>query len=87
MAQEDFETLREVREFWKGKTIADMAAAWQPEGFDELDRLGVRSFGEKMPLVMMPAGHSAPRRGHGWTRTETTSWATRSTDTCSITPS
>nr|MCR5648714.1 hypothetical protein [Oscillospiraceae bacterium] len=71
---------REVREFWKGKTIADMAAAWQPEGFDELDRLGVRSFGEKMPLVMMPAGHSTPgykkilERGYASLRAEARAW-------------
>ena len=60
MAPEDFEALREIRDYWKGRTIADMAAAWQPEGFAELDRLGVRSFGENMPLVLMPAGHSTP---------------------------
>ena len=63
MAPEDFEALREMRDYWRGRTIADMASAWQPEGFDELNRLGVRSFGANMPLVMMPAGHSTPGYG------------------------
>ena len=80
MAPEDFEALRGMRDYWKGKTIADMAAAWQPEGFAELDRLGVRSFGEKMPLVMMPAGHSTPgykkilERGFASLRDEARAW-------------
>lgn len=60
MSPEDFEILREIGPYWEGKTIADMAKAWQPRGFDELNRLGVRSFGENMPIVMMPAGHSTP---------------------------
>ena len=60
MSQEDFEALRAIAPYWKGRTIADMAKAWQPEGFKELDKLGVRSFGENMPIVMMPAGHSTP---------------------------
>jgi formate C-acetyltransferase len=60
MSQEDFEILRSLRDYWEGRTIADIAKAWQPEGFDELNRLGVRSFGENMPIVMMPAGHSTP---------------------------
>ena len=60
MSPEDYENLKSVRGFWKGKTISEMAQAWQPEGYDELNRLGVRSFGENMPIVMMPAGHSTP---------------------------
>ncbi len=63
MAPEDFEALRDMRDYWKGRTIGDMARAWQPEGYDELNRLGVRSFGENMPIVMMPAGHSTPGYG------------------------
>ncbi len=63
MSREDFEGLKSVREYWKGRSIADIAAAWQPEGYDELNRLGVRSFGENMPIVMMPAGHSTPGYG------------------------
>ncbi len=60
MNQEDFELLRSIGDYWSGRSIADMAKAWQPEGYDELNRLGVRSFGENMPIVMMPAGHSTP---------------------------
>ncbi|MBR4691947.1 MAG: hypothetical protein IKP17_04225 [Oscillospiraceae bacterium] len=60
MSPEDLEGLRSVRDYWKGRTIEDMAQAWQPEGYDELNRLGVRSFGENMPIAMMPAGHSTP---------------------------
>ena len=63
MSPEDFEGLKSVREYWRGRSIADMAAAWQPDGYDELNRLGVRSFGENMPIVMMPAGHSTPGYG------------------------
>ena len=60
MSPGDFEALRSIAPYWKGRSIGDMAKAWQPEGFKELDRLGVRSFGENMPIVMMPAGHSTP---------------------------
>ena len=35
------EALRDMRDYWKGRTIADMASAWQPDGFDELNRLGM----------------------------------------------
>ncbi len=60
MSPEDLEALRSIRDYWKGKTMEDMAQAWQPEGYEELNRLGVRSFGENMPIIMMPAGHSTP---------------------------
>ena len=63
MSPEEFEVLRELGPYWEGKTIGDMARAWQPDGFDELNRLGVRSFGANMPIVMMPAGHSTPGYG------------------------
>ena len=63
MSKEEFEVLRELGPYWEGKTISDMAKAWQPEGFDELNSLGVRSFGANMPIVMMPAGHSTPGYG------------------------
>jgi len=80
MSPEDFEALRSIAPYWKGRTIADMAKAWQPDGFRELDKLGVRSFGENMPIVMMPAGHSTPgyekilRRGYGSIRREAREW-------------
>jgi formate C-acetyltransferase len=60
MSPEDMERLRAVGAYWRGRTIDAMANAWQPEGYDELNHLGWRSFGENMPIVMMPAGHSTP---------------------------
>ena len=80
MDPEDCEALREMSEYWKGRTVGEIASAWQPAGIDELDRLGVRSFGEKMPLVMMPAGHSTPgyrkilERGYASIRDEAQAW-------------
>jgi len=80
MSPGDFEALRSIAPYWKGRSITDMAKAWQPEGFKELDRLGVRSFGENMPIVMMPAGHSTPgyekilRRGYASIAAEARRW-------------
>ena len=80
MSPEDLEGLRSVRDYWKGKTIEEMAQAWHPDGYDELNRLGVRSFGENMPIVMMPAGHSTPgyakllSRGYASLRQEARDW-------------
>jgi formate C-acetyltransferase len=80
MSQEDLEGLRSVRDYWKGRTIEEMAQAWHPDGYEELNRLGVRSFGENMPIVMMPAGHSTPgyakllSRGYASLRQEARDW-------------
>ena len=63
MTQEDYEALKEVSAYWEGRTINAIASAWQPEGYDELNRLGVRSFGANMPIAIMPAGHSTPGYG------------------------
>ncbi len=60
MSPEDLEGLKSVGAYWKGRTIGEMAQAWQPEGYEELNQLGVRSFGANMPILMMPAGHSTP---------------------------
>ena len=82
MSPEDLEGLRSVRDYWKGRTIEEMAQAWHPDGYEELNRLGVRSFGENMPIVMMPAGHSTPgyakllRRGYASLRQEARDWLT-----------
>ena len=74
MSPQEMADLKSVSEYWKGRTIGDMAMAWQPEGYDELNRLGVRSFGANMPIVMMPAGHSTPGYGKvlrlGWAALE-----------------
>ncbi len=63
MSPEDYEALKEIGSYWKGRTINALASAWQPEGYDELNRLGVRSFGANMPIAIMPAGHSTPGYG------------------------
>ncbi|MCQ2452833.1 MAG: pyruvate formate lyase family protein, partial [Oscillospiraceae bacterium] len=63
MSPEDMANLKSVSDYWKGRTVGDLANSWQPEGYDELDRLGVRSFGAHMPILMMPAGHSTPGYG------------------------
>ena len=60
MSQEDYDNLKTISAYWKGRTINALANAWQPEGYDELNRLGVRSFGENMPIAIMPSGHSTP---------------------------
>ena len=60
ISPEDVEGLKSIGDYWKGRTIGEMAQAWQPDGYEELNELGVRSFGANMPIVMMPAGHSTP---------------------------
>ena len=59
----DLEDLNSISAYWKGKSMEAMAQAWHPPIFDEINRLGVRSFGENMPMIMMPAGHSSPGYG------------------------
>ncbi len=101
MSPEDTERLRAVGAYWRGRTIDAMANAWQPEGYDELNRLGVRSFGENMPIVMMPAAIPLPgigsfspqatrlcgsRPGTGSTPTGTISWARIWRKTCFTAP-
>ncbi|MBR6521867.1 MAG: pyruvate formate lyase family protein, partial [Oscillospiraceae bacterium] len=80
MSEDEYQNLRSIRGYWKGRSIADIAKAWQPEGYDELNKLGVRSFGENMPVAMMPAGHSTPgydkilSKGYAALRGEARAW-------------
>jgi formate C-acetyltransferase len=60
MSKEDMAVLKENAPYWQNRTMNDIAAAWHPESYEEIDRLGVRSFGSGMPIVMMPTGHSTP---------------------------
>ena len=60
ISQEDLAQLRALDPYWKGRSMETMAQAWHPPVFDEINKLGVRSFGENMPMIMMPAGHSTP---------------------------
>ncbi|MBR6654227.1 MAG: hypothetical protein IKL27_05770, partial [Oscillospiraceae bacterium] len=53
ISPEDVEGLKSIGDYWKGRTIGEMAQAWQPDGYEELNELGVRSFGANMPIVMM----------------------------------
>ena len=60
IAPEDYENLKSIREYWKGRTYNDIAAAWQPQGYEELCRMQVSATKSGMPLLMMPAGHLTP---------------------------
>ena len=34
MSEDEYQNLRSIRGYWKGRSIADIAKAWQPEGYD-----------------------------------------------------
>ncbi|NMA24738.1 MAG: hypothetical protein GX936_03625, partial [Clostridiales bacterium] len=59
ISEEDCAALESIQEYWKGRTIGAAADAWQPEGYDELFRLGVGSYNERsgMGLIGLSAGH------------------------------
>ena len=59
VSEEDAVALEGIAEYWKSRTIGVTADAWQPEGFDELLRLGVCDYGERsgMGLISLSAGH------------------------------
>jgi pyruvate-formate lyase len=60
MAPEDFENLVSVRSYWKGRTYNDIAAAWQPKGYEELCRMNVSATVTGAPLMILPSGHLTP---------------------------
>lgn len=60
ISREDFEGLVSIRDYWQDRTITTTANAWQPEGYDELCRLGVSANAPGAPLMMMTAGHLTP---------------------------
>ncbi len=59
VAQEDFEYLSSIKEYWAHRKIGSMSDAWQPEGFDELARLEVSSYvpGNGLSLTGLAVGH------------------------------
>ncbi len=58
MSPEDYEYLKSVRDYWAFRKVGTMADAWQPECFEELQRLGVSSYVEGgNSLNGLPAGH------------------------------
>jgi formate C-acetyltransferase len=56
---EDYENLASSR-LLEGRTYNDIAAAWQPKGYEELCRMQVSATVKGTPLLMMPAGHLTP---------------------------
>lgn len=80
IAPEDYEDLASIREYWKGRTYNDIAAAWQPEGYEELCRLEVSATVKGAPLLMMPSGHLTPGfrkiidTGYGAIRRQAQEW-------------
>ena len=59
ISEDDVTALEGIGNYWQGKTIGTTADAWQPEGYDELIRLGVSDYGERsgMGLISLSAGH------------------------------
>jgi formate C-acetyltransferase len=60
VAPEDVENFRAIAPYWRGKSYNDIAAAWQPQGYDELCRMNVSATKVGAPLLMMPSGHLTP---------------------------
>ena len=59
ISEEDCQALEAIDEYWKNRKIGFVADAWQPEGYDELNRLGVTDYNERsgMGLISLSAGH------------------------------
>jgi formate C-acetyltransferase len=59
ISEEDTAALESMMDYWKDKTIGVTADAWQPDGFEELSKLGVGSYEERsgMGLIGLSAGH------------------------------
>ena len=80
MAPEDLEDLISIGQYWRGRTYSDIAAAWQPNGYEELCRMQVSATVKGAPLVMMPSGHLTPgfkkiiTVGYGAIRTQAQDW-------------
>jgi formate C-acetyltransferase len=60
IAPEDVEAFKSIAPYWNGRSYNDIAAAWQPQGYDELCRMNVSATKVGAPLLMMPAGHLTP---------------------------
>jgi len=59
VAEEDYEYLSSIMDYWKHRRIGAMADAWKPEGYAELERLAVSSYvaGNGVSLMTLPCGH------------------------------
>jgi formate C-acetyltransferase len=58
ISPEDYERMKNVREYWKDRKVGTMADAWKPDFYEELSRLGVSSYVEGgMSVVGLPIGH------------------------------
>ena len=58
ISPEDYEIIRDAREFWKDRRVGTVADAWQPDHHAELKRLNVSSYVDGgMGLISLPAGH------------------------------
>jgi len=80
VAPEDVAAFREIADYWKGRTYNDVAAAWQPQGYEELARMNISATKVGAPLLIMPAGHLTPgfpkiiNKGYGAIRREAQDW-------------
>jgi formate C-acetyltransferase len=80
IAPGDYRDLASIRDYWKGRTYNDIAAAWQPKGYEELCRLEVSATVKGAPLLMMPSGHLTPGfrkiidTGYGAIRRQAQDW-------------
>ena len=60
IAAEDFENFKSIAPYWSGRSYNDIAASWQPKGYEELCQMNVSATKPGAPLLMMPAGHLTP---------------------------
>lgn len=59
ISEADCAALEEIYPYWENRKVGTAADAWQPDGYDELVRLGVSSYAERsgMGLISLSAGH------------------------------
>ncbi len=58
--KEDYEEFLEHAKYWADKTPDAIIKQSVPEGYSEICRVGGSPCGDKMPIMMMPAGHLTP---------------------------
>ena len=80
IGQEDVDALLSIEDYWKGRRIGDVAKAWEPACYEELCRLNVSSYGEKIGPMDFSYGHLIPgykkilKKGYGAIRAEAQAW-------------
>ncbi|MGI6216329.1 MAG: pyruvate formate lyase family protein [Coriobacteriales bacterium] len=80
ITKEDYDYLLDITPFWKGKLITEIAAAWMPDGTEEMGRCDVSPTGSTMPIIMLPTGHTTPgfqkilTLGYGKIRDDAQEW-------------